>query len=205
MYSNFSKRHTKTHTLCRRCGNRAFHRQHKSLLPSASVRLAEIFTLYVLTACAQCGYPSAKLRSYNWGLKAKRRKTTGTGRMAHLKDVSRRFKNGFRYVNPLHLRLPPFSEVYVALASFLGRTLLLLRRRGSPQRHEQLESNLSSPIGITITCRLWLSLCHLSRWVVQDRMSLMLHSLCIRHANKTLNETDLFVRTCFTWSSWFLV
>ena len=25
-----SKRHTKTHTLCRRCGNRAFHRQHKS-------------------------------------------------------------------------------------------------------------------------------------------------------------------------------
>lgn len=26
--------------------------------------------------CAQCGYPAAKLRSYNWGLKAKRRKTT---------------------------------------------------------------------------------------------------------------------------------
>ena len=25
-----SKRHTKSHTLCRRCGNRAFHRQHKS-------------------------------------------------------------------------------------------------------------------------------------------------------------------------------
>lgn len=50
-------------------------------------------------ACAQCGYPSAKLRSYNWGLKAKRRKTTGTGRMAHLRDVQRRFKNGFRCVN----------------------------------------------------------------------------------------------------------
>ncbi|RXK42552.1 60S ribosomal protein L37-A [Tremella mesenterica] len=46
--------------------------------------------------CAQCGYPSAKLRSYNWGLKAKRRKTTGTGRMKHLKSVNRRFKNGFR-------------------------------------------------------------------------------------------------------------
>ncbi|KAF8142140.1 ribosomal protein L37e-domain-containing protein [Boletus edulis] len=69
-------RHTKTHTLCRRCGNRAFHRQHKT--------------------CAQCGYPSAKLRSYEWGLKAKRRKTTGTGRMRYLKYVSRRFKNGFR-------------------------------------------------------------------------------------------------------------
>ena len=26
----YSKRHTKSHTLCRRCGNRAFHRQHKS-------------------------------------------------------------------------------------------------------------------------------------------------------------------------------
>ncbi|CAE7146227.1 unnamed protein product [Rhizoctonia solani] len=49
-------------------------------------------------ACGQCGYPSAKLRSYEWGLKAKRRKTTGTGRMRYLKHVSRRFKNGFRCV-----------------------------------------------------------------------------------------------------------
>ncbi|CAE6521031.1 unnamed protein product [Rhizoctonia solani] len=46
--------------------------------------------------CGQCGYPSAKLRSYEWGQKAKRRKTTGTGRMRYLKHVSRRFKNGFR-------------------------------------------------------------------------------------------------------------
>ncbi|KAJ7219997.1 ribosomal protein L37e-domain-containing protein, partial [Mycena pura] len=75
--SSFGKRHTKSHTLCRRCGNRAFHRQHKT--------------------CAQCGYPAAKLRSYEWGQKAKRRKTTGTGRMRYLKDVSRRFKNGFRW------------------------------------------------------------------------------------------------------------
>jgi len=36
------------------------------------------------------------MRSYEWGQKAKRRKTTGTGRMQYLKDVSRRFKNGFR-------------------------------------------------------------------------------------------------------------
>ncbi|KAF9461510.1 ribosomal protein L37e-domain-containing protein [Collybia nuda] len=84
--SSFGKRHTKSHTLCRRCGNRAFHRQHKT--------------------CAQCGYPSAKLRSYEWGQKAKRRKTTGTGRMRHLKGVSRRFKNGFRHkaLNPVILR-----------------------------------------------------------------------------------------------------
>lgn len=32
----------------------------------------------------------------NWGEKAKRRKTTGSGRMRSLKEVSRKFKNGFR-------------------------------------------------------------------------------------------------------------
>jgi large subunit ribosomal protein L37e len=57
-------------------------------LPARAARLTP--------ACAQCGYPAAKLRSYNWGLKAKRRKTTGTGRCANLKSVHRRFKNGFR-------------------------------------------------------------------------------------------------------------
>ncbi|KAF9286668.1 60S ribosomal protein L37A [Mortierella alpina] len=74
--SSFGKRHTKSHTLCRRCGRRSFHNQKKT--------------------CAQCGYPAAKLRSYNWSEKATRRKTTGTGRMRHLSDVNRRFKNGFR-------------------------------------------------------------------------------------------------------------
>ncbi|KAF8934432.1 60S ribosomal protein L37A [Dissophora ornata] len=58
------------------CGRRSFHNQKKT--------------------CAQCGYPAAKLRSYNWSEKATRRKTTGTGRMRHLSDVNRRFKNGFR-------------------------------------------------------------------------------------------------------------
>ena len=29
-FLNNSKRHTKSHTLCRRCGNRSFHKQHKS-------------------------------------------------------------------------------------------------------------------------------------------------------------------------------
>ena len=32
----------------------------------------------------------------NWSEKGKRRKTTGTGRMKHLRNVARRFKNGFR-------------------------------------------------------------------------------------------------------------
>jgi len=31
-----------------------------------------------------------------WGQKAIGRKTTGTGRMRYLKDLPRRFKNGFR-------------------------------------------------------------------------------------------------------------
>ena len=32
----------------------------------------------------------------NWSVKAKRRHTTGTGRMKHLRVVQRRFRNGFR-------------------------------------------------------------------------------------------------------------
>jgi hypothetical protein len=31
-----------------------------------------------------------------WSEKGKRRKTTGTGRMSHLKTLPRKFKNGFR-------------------------------------------------------------------------------------------------------------
>ncbi|KAI8621307.1 60S ribosomal protein L37 [Chytriomyces sp. MP71] len=73
---SFGKRHTKSHTLCVRCGRRSFHNQKKT--------------------CAQCGYPAAKIRSFGWSVKGQRRKTTGTGRCAYLKTMSRRFKNGFR-------------------------------------------------------------------------------------------------------------
>ncbi|KAG8463415.1 hypothetical protein KFE25_004926 [Diacronema lutheri] len=66
----------KTHTGCPRCGRTAFHLQKK--------------------VCGGCGYPSARKRKYNWSAKALRRKTTGTGRMRHLRDMPRRFKNGFR-------------------------------------------------------------------------------------------------------------
>merc|ERR1712189_178 len=71
----FGKRHNKSHTLCVRCGRSSYHIQKKT--------------------CASCGYP-ARNRSFNWGSKAKRRKTTGTGRMRHLKKVHRRSVNGFR-------------------------------------------------------------------------------------------------------------
>mmetsp|Transcript_107278 Transcript_107278/g.298848 ORF Transcript_107278/g.298848 Transcript_107278/m.298848 type:complete len:168 (-) Transcript_107278:123-626(-) len=70
------KRHKKTHGLCPRCGKRSFHYQKKK--------------------CASCGYPAAKMRSFNWSKKAKRRRAPGTGRMKYLKTMPRRFKHGFR-------------------------------------------------------------------------------------------------------------
>mmetsp|Transcript_88707 Transcript_88707/g.254015 ORF Transcript_88707/g.254015 Transcript_88707/m.254015 type:complete len:161 (-) Transcript_88707:66-548(-) len=70
------KRHKKSHGLCPRCGKRSYHNQKKR--------------------CAHCGYPAAKIRSYEWAQKSKRRRAPGTGRMAHLKLVPRRAKNGFR-------------------------------------------------------------------------------------------------------------
>ncbi|XP_014679068.1 PREDICTED: probable 60S ribosomal protein L37-A [Priapulus caudatus] len=74
--SSFGKRHNKTHTLCRRCGRSSYHIQKST--------------------CSQCGYPAKRIRKFNWSEKGKRRKTTGTGRLRHMKVVNRRFKNGFR-------------------------------------------------------------------------------------------------------------
>ncbi|KAI3389333.1 hypothetical protein SNEBB_001450 [Seison nebaliae] len=73
--TSFGKRHTKTHSLCKRCGRSSYHLQKKQ--------------------CASCGYPHRKIRKYNWSEKAIRRHTTGTGRLRHLKVVRRRFKKGF--------------------------------------------------------------------------------------------------------------
>ncbi|GBG67064.1 hypothetical protein CBR_g78845 [Chara braunii] len=73
---SFGRRRNKTHTLCRRCGRRSFHIQKSK--------------------CSACGYPAARIRKFNWSQKDIRRKTTGTGRMRHLRTMPRRFKNGFR-------------------------------------------------------------------------------------------------------------
>eukprot|EP00697_Spironema_sp_BW2_P011251 gnl/Spiro4/26876_TR13366_c0_g2_i1.p2 gnl/Spiro4/26876_TR13366_c0_g2~~gnl/Spiro4/26876_TR13366_c0_g2_i1.p2 ORF type:complete len:101 (-),score=37.78 gnl/Spiro4/26876_TR13366_c0_g2_i1:103-405(-) len=73
---SLGRRHSKTHTLCVRCGRRSFHKQKAT--------------------CASCAYPATKMRKYNWSEKAKRRRSEGTGRMRYLKTVQRRFKNGFR-------------------------------------------------------------------------------------------------------------
>jgi len=43
--------------------------------------------------------------SVEWSQKAKRRRTTGTGRMQHLKVVARRYKNGFREGFFLYLKV----------------------------------------------------------------------------------------------------
>ncbi|KAI6232851.1 Ribosomal protein L37 [Aphelenchoides fujianensis] len=74
--SSFGKRHNKTHTLCRRCGRSSYHIQKHT--------------------CSSCGFPAARKRTYQWSAKSIRRRTTGTGRCRHLKDVQRRFRNGFR-------------------------------------------------------------------------------------------------------------
>ncbi|KAL2853942.1 hypothetical protein BJY01DRAFT_232108 [Aspergillus pseudoustus] len=58
------------------------------------------------STCSNCGYPAAKTRKFNWSEKAKRRKTTGTGRMSHLREVHRRFKNGFQVGTPKGARGP---------------------------------------------------------------------------------------------------
>lgn len=95
--SSFGKRHDKTHTICRRCGRRAYHIQK--------------------SRCGSCGYPDSKMRHCrlcfngcgvfliqdeylsfidNWALKSSRRRGQGTGRMSYLKTMTRRFKNGFQ-------------------------------------------------------------------------------------------------------------
>uniref|UniRef100_A0A8C4ZPN0 Ribosomal protein L37 n=1 Tax=Gadus morhua TaxID=8049 RepID=A0A8C4ZPN0_GADMO len=79
--SSFGKRRNKTHALCRRCGSKAYHLQKST--------------------CGKCGYPEKRKRKYNWSAKAKRRNTTGTGRLRHLKVVYRRFSlNGFKTLLP---------------------------------------------------------------------------------------------------------
>ena len=42
------------------------------------------------------GVMKFSLHIVNWSMKAKRRRTTGTGRMRYLKKVQRKFRNGFR-------------------------------------------------------------------------------------------------------------
>jgi len=74
--TSFGKKHNKTHTLCRRCGRSSYHIQKHE--------------------CGSCGYPAKRKRTYQWSEKSIRRRTTGTGRLRHMKVVNRKFHNGFR-------------------------------------------------------------------------------------------------------------
>ena len=75
--TSFGKRHSKSHTLCIRCGRSSWHIQKK--------------------ICSSCGYGGTKkMRSFHHQAKAHRRRTEGTGRMVYKKNLPRRAKNGFR-------------------------------------------------------------------------------------------------------------
>ncbi|GKT45950.1 60S ribosomal protein L37 [Colletotrichum spaethianum] len=110
--SSFGKRHNKTHTLCRRCEAHLLllrlplgqDPQVYVILPTTSPTRSSPVTIRDTPSCAIIlPYPARVTGNTdvgrdvdNWSEKAKRRKTVGTGRMRYLKDVSRRFKNGFQ-------------------------------------------------------------------------------------------------------------
>ena len=80
-------RNDKTHTFCRRCGRRTFHRQRK--------------------VCGACGFPSKKMRKYvGTNCKVRTRKGEGSGSMRYKKDIPRKFRNGFREENVYKKALP---------------------------------------------------------------------------------------------------
>lgn len=61
--------------MCRRCGKQSYHKQKNS--------------------CSSCGYPDAKMRTPG-SLKARRRRTVGTGRMRYMKREMRAAKCGHK-------------------------------------------------------------------------------------------------------------
>ncbi|KAF3791919.1 60S ribosomal protein L37-3, partial [Nymphaea thermarum] len=117
---SFGKRRNKTHTLCVRCGRRSFHLQK--------------------SRCGSCGYPSARIRKYNWSVKAIRRKTTGTGRMRYLRHMPRRFKSNFRegksslrFCSCLSSEMLMFSELFAVFVS--------LGTEAAPRKRESAASS----------------------------------------------------------------
>uniref|UniRef100_A0A8C6CC46 Ribosomal protein L37 n=1 Tax=Monodon monoceros TaxID=40151 RepID=A0A8C6CC46_MONMO len=71
--SSFGKRRNKTHTLCRRCGSKAYHLQKST--------------------CGKCGYPAKRKRKYNWSMDSvKEQHPNPRGQLlqhpVHLKDFN---------------------------------------------------------------------------------------------------------------------
>ena len=72
------KKHVHSHCISRYTGRSNFHKQKRKDAQSGG------------------GFHTKK-RRYNWSTKAKRRNTTGTGRMRSLRHTARREKNGYRH------------------------------------------------------------------------------------------------------------
>ena len=56
--------------------------------------------VYVELSSGILPHHGSDMKAVNWSEKGMRRKTTGTGRMQYLKNVARRFKNGFQTGQP---------------------------------------------------------------------------------------------------------
>ncbi|KAF3960286.1 hypothetical protein CMV_014990 [Castanea mollissima] len=127
---SFGKRRNKTHTLCVRCGCH-FHLQK--------------------SCCSACAYPAARKRTYNWSVKAIRRKTTGTGRMRYLRHVPRRFKSGFRegiiFLPLFDLSWSEVGERHKTLTLEMGRRKTNLRTHSKSLTLERASSQDVDEVG----------------------------------------------------------
>eukprot|EP00970_Alexandrium_tamarense_P005165 scaffold836_cov189-Alexandrium_tamarense.AAC.15 len=70
------------------------------------------------------------MRNFNWGQKAKGRRTVGTGRMRYMKTLTRRFKNGFREGTQA-------KKMVKSDCSFIIRQARCRRVEGIGQLHER--------------------------------------------------------------------
>ncbi|KAI9829412.1 MAG: hypothetical protein M1819_006349 [Sarea resinae] len=78
------------------------YRLRTFILHTTSPRISHQCTLNLRTFYEQLSpnHITDAEKTDNWGEKAKRRKTTGTGRMRSLKEIPRKFKNAFQLGTP---------------------------------------------------------------------------------------------------------
>ena len=98
--------HIQKHT-CSSCGYPAAKIRQCTLSSAPTLSTGRILhesssiCTHLLPSSNRCTMPESNLYfTDNWGMKAKRRKTTGTGRMRSMREVPRKFKNGFQTGTP---------------------------------------------------------------------------------------------------------